>query len=113
MRWRGSVPWSGDFYSRGRITDWLSLLNFRTLQEESFFLRLPVSASGLLQKTRFIEKSRPMLGKLGSVYIIHARKQSVPMTLSRQPWSRRKSSIAVGSLVQRASQRAAQERNSE
>lgn len=105
MGWRGAVPWSGDFYSRGRICDWLSLLSFRQLQEESFFLRLPFSSAPLLNKTRFIERSRPMLGKLGGVYIIHARKQTMPMTLARHKWARRNATIAVGSLVQRTNQR--------
>ncbi|MCB1756534.1 MAG: methyltransferase domain-containing protein [Gammaproteobacteria bacterium] len=109
MRWRGNVPWNGEFYSRGRIADWLSLLNFRILQEQTFFLRLPIASSGLLQKTRFVEKARPMLGKLGGVYIIHARKQSIPMMLVRSKWRRKTAGIAVGSLVNRIDQRSARQ----
>ncbi len=111
MRWRGVVPWNGEFYSRGRIADWLSLLSFRILQEESFFLRLPISSTQLLQKTAFLERTRPMLGKLGGIYIVHARKQSVPMTLVRTKWRRQAAGIVVGSLVQRANQRSARERS--
>lgn len=110
MRWRGVVPWNGEFYSRGRISDWLSLLNFRILREETFFLRLPVASAGLLRKTRFIEKARPMLGKLGGIYVIHARKQSIPMTLLRNKWRRKASGIAVSGLVQRIDQRAPRHR---
>ncbi len=105
MFWRGRVPWNGGFYSRGRIADWLSLLNFRILREESFFLRLPVSRTDLLRRTRFVEKARPMFGKLGGIYIVHARKQTIPMTAVRNKWRRQSASVAVGSLVQRINQR--------
>lgn len=105
--WRATVPWDGEFYSRRRMSDWLSLLNFRTLDDTSFFLRFPISSSRLLNKTRLMERARPMLGKLGGVYIIHARKQSIPMTLARQKWGRRSATAAVGSLVQRAHERTA------
>ncbi len=107
--WRGVVPWNGEFYSRGRVGDWLSLLNFRILQEETFFMRPPVSHSGLLGRTRILERSQPMLGRLGGIYIIHARKQTIPMSMMRSKWRRRQSASVVGSLVSRAHQRRAHE----
>lgn len=103
--WRSTVPWNGEFYSRGRVGDWLSLLNFRILQEETFFMRLPLSHAGLLQRTRILERSQPMLGKLGAVYIIHARKQTIPMSLMRNKWRRRQPASVVGNLVTRAHRR--------
>ena len=113
MRWRGAVPWSGEFYSRRRVSDWLSLLSFRKLQEETFFMRWPISNTTVLRRTKFLEKMRPMLGALGGVYIIHARKQTIPMTLSRYKWRRHAASIAVGSLARRANRRSTQDRSSE
>ena len=100
--WRGNVPWSGEFYSRWRVSEWLSVLSFRVVRTDAFYLRLPMSGRRLLQSTRFMENARPLLGRLGACYVIHARKQTIPMTQIRDTWRRPAAGLATGSLVQRA-----------
>jgi SAM-dependent methyltransferase len=102
MRWRGAVPWNGQFYSRGRVADWLSLLSFRLLKKETFFLRVPISNESFLNKTKFIEKSRPVIGKLGGLYIMYARKQTIPLSAVRQKWPHKSAGVAISSLVRRS-----------
>lgn len=101
-----SVPWSGKTYSRARIEDWLSVLGFRVVATETVFLRPPVARKRLLSSMRFIEKTQRYFGFAGGVYIIHARKQSIPMTLSRQQWLPR-GRLVHGAFAQHASRVAA------
>lgn len=103
LNWR-RFPWSGEFYSRGRVADWLSVLNFRIIQEQSFFLRFPIANSTLLRRTRFVEKARPVMGKLGAIYIMHARKQMLPMTMVRPPWRRQAAGVSAGNVLTRLQQ---------
>ncbi len=103
MSWRKSIPWNGGFYSRGRLIDWLSLLSFRIQTEETFFLRAPINARSILHKSGVVEKAQPWIGFLGGVYVLHARKQTIPMSAVRNKWHRPLKGVAVGSLVHRAS----------
>lgn len=102
-----SVPWSGKTYSRARIQDWLSVLGFRVMTSETVFLRPPVNRSRLLSGTRHIEKAQKLLGFAGGVYLIHARKQSIPMTMSRQQWLKPRGRLVHGAFSQHASRVAA------
>ncbi len=105
-----SVPWSGKTYSRARIQDWLSVLGFRVVTAENVFLRPPVNRERMLNATRHIEKTQRLFGLLGGVYLIHARKQSVPMTLARQKWLKPRGRLVTGSFAQSASRVAARTR---
>ena len=102
-----SVPWSGKTYSRARIEDWLSVLGFRVVKTETVFLRPPVNRPRLLSSTRFVEKTQRFLGFAGGVYLIHARKQSIPMSLSRQQWLQPRGRLVHGAFAQHASRVAA------
>lgn len=102
-----SVPWNGKNYSRARVQDWLSVLGFRTVSTETVFLRPPVNRPGVLRRTRHIEKTQRFLGFAGGVYLLHARKQSVPMTLSRQQWLKPRGRLVTGAFAQRSGRAAA------
>ncbi len=102
-----SVPWSGRNYGRARVQDWLSVLGFRIVATETVFLRPPVNRVGLLRKTRHLEKMQKLLGFAGGVYLIHARKQSIPMTLSRQQWLKPRGRLVTGAFAQRSGRTAA------
>lgn len=102
-----SIPWSGQTYSRARIQDWLSVLGFRVVASETVFLRPPVNRARILSSTRFVEKSQKLLGFAGGVYLIHARKQSIPMTLSRQKWLKPRGRLVHGAFAQHAGRVAA------
>ena len=101
-----SIPWSGKTYSRARVQDWLSVLGFRVVATETVFLRPPVNRSRLLASTRVVEKAQKLLGFAGGIYLIHARKQSVPVTLARQ-WLQPRDRLVHGAFAQHASRVAA------
>ena len=103
MGWRGQVPWNGQFYSRRRVTEWLSVLNYRVLDSRALYLRPPFRNASLLQKMSRLERLQPWAGALGAVYILHARKQTVPMTMSRRMWLGQRTAATVGSLVRQGS----------
>ncbi len=108
-----SVPWNGTTYSRSRIQDWLSVLGFRIVTAETVFLRSPVDRPGFLRRTRHIEYTQRFLGFVGGVYLIHARKQTVPMTLARQNWMRPQGRLVTGAFAQRSTRAAAVNRTQE
>lgn len=101
-----TVPWNGNTYSRGRLVEWLSVLGFRVLSAETVFLRPPVNRQRMLGATRHLEKTQRLFGFVGGVYLIHARKQSVPMTLALQQWLRPRGRLVTGAFAQTASRTA-------
>ena len=92
--WQRSAPWNGVFYSRSRINDWLSLLNFRVVDNRKFYLRPPIGQEQLLSKLAFLERLQPWLGVFGAAYIVLARKQVRPLTPKLQRWRQRQSVVA-------------------
>jgi len=102
-----SVPWNGKYYSRSRVQDWLSVLGFRIVTTETVFLRPPLNRARVLRKTRLVEKTQRFLGFTGGVYLIHARKQTIPMTLSRQQWLKSRGRLVTGAFAQRSGRTAA------
>ena len=92
--WRRPVPWCGKFYPQTRIDDWLSLLNFRIVEQRKFFMRPPISQQRFLARLKFFERTRPWLGIFGGAYLILARKQVRPLTPKLQRWRPRQSVVA-------------------
>ena len=99
LRWRQQVPWNGQFYSRKRVTDWLSVLNYRVMHSSAFYLRPPLQSPRLLARLQSIEKAQRYIGAMGGLYLLHARKQTLPLSMSRRHWLRQRSGIAVGSFA--------------
>lgn len=99
--WRRKSPWHGRFYSRWRLKDWLSVLDYRILHSEASFIRPPINSERLLRRLQGLERLQPWFGGLGGVYIVQARKQTIPMTLSRRQWRRQRSSM-VGTITNAA-----------
>ncbi len=98
--WRGNAPWNGRFYSRTRVTDWLSVLNYRVQTSDAMFIRLPIDSEGLLRRTRRLERIEPLLSGIGGLYVLLARKQTMPLTPSRRHWRRQqRPSVAVSSFA--------------
>lgn len=100
--WRRKSPWHGRFYSRWRLKDWLSVLDYRVLRSEASFIRPPFNSERLLRRLEGMERLQPWLGGLGGVYILQARKQTIPMTLSRRQWRRQRSGMSVGTVTNAA-----------
>ena len=81
--WRGQEPWNGRFYSRMRLSDWVSVLDYRVLHSEALFIRPPLNSPRLLAKLRSLERLQPWLGGIGGLYVLQARKQTIPLTVMR------------------------------
>ena len=97
--WRGREPWNGRFYSRGRVGDWLSVLDYRVLDSHAMFIRPPFNSERLLRRLGGLERLEPWFGALGGLYIVRARKQRMPMTLVRRQWRSRRAGIAAAGLA--------------
>lgn len=85
--WRRREPWSGRFYPRHRVSDWLSVLDYRVLDSAAMFMRPPVNSERVLRRLKKMERVPQMFSGVGAVYVMRARKQTLPMTMVRQ-WSR-------------------------
>jgi len=99
LRWQRQVPWNGNFYSRNRVVDWLSVLSYNVEQKQSFFLRPPVRNAKLLRRLRLLEKNQRWLGYFGGIYLLHAKKQTIPLIPAKSIWLPKRSSIETTSLA--------------
>jgi len=104
--WRQRTPWNGRFYSRMRVTDWLSVLDYRVLHSEAMFIRPPFNSPRLLSRLRRLERLQPWLGGVGGLYVLRAHKQTLPLTLSRRHWRPQRTGIAVGSFARTGTEQA-------
>ena len=109
--WRDRTPWNGQFWSRRRVAEWLSVLDYRVLGSTPLFVRPPIDSSRLLRRLKRMEQWSPLVGSLGGLYVIQARKQTVPMTMSRRQWLTARTGVRVsassGSFAGAAGRRAA------
>lgn len=99
LQWRSNEPWNGRFYSRHRVVDWLSVLNYRVHHSQAFYLRPPLQSGKLLGRLRLLEKNQRWLGLLGAVYLLHAKKQTLPLTPSKRVWLPKRAGIRAGSFA--------------
>jgi len=76
---RQRVPWTGSFYSGGRITDWLQILGLQIRRRESCWLRPPARSDTFRRLLAGTERLQPLLRGLGAVQLVLARKQSIPL----------------------------------
>lgn len=73
------LPWSGRFFTRSRVLDWLALLNFEVIETHYF-------APSFLQQRwqwpeRLATRVHQRVPQLASCYYIVARKREYPLTL--------------------------------
>lgn len=99
MAWRRREPWNGCFYARHRVSDWLSVLDYRVLGSNALFLRPPINSERMMHRLEKLEKLHRWFGGFGGIYIMHARKQTLPMSMIRQRASRARKPLAAGSLA--------------
>ncbi|NQV68928.1 MAG: class I SAM-dependent methyltransferase [Pseudohongiella sp.] len=78
---RINIPWRGRFIAKGRVADWLKLLDLH-IDSVSYGLHfLPLKFSSLLRHAPRLEKLGNRLhSPLGGVYFIHCVKQVIPLT---------------------------------
>jgi len=94
--WRHREPWNGHFYSRRRVGEWLSVLDYRVLDSAALFIRPPINSAPVLRRLNRLERLQPWMGGIGGLYILRARKQTIPMTMSRAQWLKKGRGLAVG-----------------
>ena len=101
--WRRREPWNGRFYARHRVSDWLSVLDYRVLDSSAMFMLPPFNSERLLRRLAGLERTQKFMGGVGGVYFMRARKQTMPMTLVRQ-WGRSRKPLAAGSFARTGEQ---------
>jgi len=97
--WRNREPWNGRFYSRRRVGEWLSVLDYRVLDSAALFIRPPINSTRVLRRLNRLERLQPWVGGIGGLYILRARKQTIPMTMTRAQWMSKRGGIAVRGYV--------------
>lgn len=90
-QWRDVVPWNGHFHRRSRVCDWLSLLGYKLLHQE--VVNGPAAFSERRISRQIAGITSRYFPSLGPVYVILARKQSIPMSLNRASWRPRRTQV--------------------
>jgi SAM-dependent methyltransferase len=82
-----NIPWRGRFISRGRVSDWLNLLDLH-IDSVSYGLHfMPLKLSRLLSRAESLENlGKKLRSPLGGAYYIHCIKQAVPITPIMPKW---------------------------
>ena len=72
---------------QSRLTDWLSLLNYDVIHQQSYFYRLPINSQSILERLHGLEHfgERCRL-PFGLFYVVIAKKRSFPVNFIRQYW---------------------------
>lgn len=87
--WRSKQPWRGHFFSRWRLTDWLTLLGFEVVERRAFMFQLPLNRRGKWSASKFLVRFGPRFWPyFGAVTVIVAKKRRVLVTPLRSQWAR-------------------------
>lgn len=84
-RWRGSLPWCGNFLSYPRMNDWLTLLGFGVERMDVMEFRPPTKSNRFESIERVGRRVWPMLA---GIYVVRAVKRVSRITPVGQRWSR-------------------------
>ena len=80
-------PWNAALLGTRRLTDWLKLLEFQVEQVRHGCYALPVNSERCIRWSGWMES---LAGRLnwptGGFYVIHARKQVIPLTPVQRRW---------------------------
>ncbi len=83
-----SFPWddSGRWFSSRRVTDWLSLLNYKVTFKQHYFFRPYISNEKLFRYTKFFENIGKIIPLGAAGFCIIAVKKQVGLELIRPKW---------------------------
>lgn len=85
--WRRQIPWRGQYYTRTRLRDWLSLLGFDYVGGQPLFFRPPLQHEKTMQKLEFMERLGPRIMPLfAGVTVMLARKRTSTLTPIGPRW---------------------------
>ena len=75
---------------QSRLTDWLSVLNYDVLHQQSYFYRPPINNQSILDQLQGIERvGESCRLPLGLFYVVIAKKRSYPVNFIKQYWMKR------------------------
>lgn len=95
--WQKKPPWTGKFYTRARVKDWLSVLGFDCNHIGGVFFRPPIQHEKIMQKLAFMEKYIPTwLNIFAGVYIISAQKRTSTLTPIGPRWRATRKKVISG-----------------
>ena len=83
-RWssiRRPPPWSGKWISLLRLKDWLALLGFELIEQQSFLFSLSFQRQNFLKLEQFSKRWLP-----GDTYLLVAKKRRIPLMPIRPRW---------------------------
>jgi len=83
-----AIPWRGRFYSPARLDDWFRLLGLRSSHRETLWVRPPVQHPRLRQRMAVMERALGLAPRCGGVFLLLARKQSIPLNPIPAGWQR-------------------------
>ncbi|MDP6968627.1 MAG: methyltransferase domain-containing protein [Gammaproteobacteria bacterium] len=101
IRLKQGCPWQFRFLAARRLQDWLNLLNFKVVQFDSSFYRLPINNDKWLQSADTIGAHSQRFAKhLGAVYVMSAVKQETRLRNHKPLWRAkiRRSHIGLATL---------------
>ncbi len=91
MSWHKRMPWRGQYYTRARLRDWLSLLGFDYVYGRQIFFRPPVQHEKTMQKLEFMERvGQRIIPLFAGVSIMLARKRTSTLTPIGPRWRNKK-----------------------
>lgn len=91
LGWRRQMPWRGQYYTRARLRDWLSLLGFDYVCGRQVFFRPPLQHEKTMQKLEFMERLGPRIMPLfAGVTVMLARKRTSTLTPIGPRWRENK-----------------------
>ncbi|ALG67747.1 class I SAM-dependent methyltransferase [Beggiatoa leptomitoformis] len=98
---RKSAPWCGRFIGLLRIKDWLALLGFELVEQQTLFYALPFYHERLMPRSPLFENiGKRMAGRFGAVYIVVAKKRVATLTPLRKPtWATRRKSLVASNVI--------------
>jgi SAM-dependent methyltransferase len=97
LGWRRRVPWCGRFLSPWKLQDWLALLGFEVQRLHLLDYRPPLRHAGLRARLGFLDAwGRRLWPALGGVYLLVAKKRTIPLTPIRPRWRPQRSLLAPG-----------------
>ena len=80
LRSRNQVPWCGKFISKGRLADWLQLLNLQLKSTELFVFSSDKAYKILTHANRIERFGAGTQLPFGGIYVMQCVKQIVPIT---------------------------------
>lgn len=100
LKFTNSCPWTGNFSSTIKITDWLNLLGFNVVNCKNYFYNLPINNTKYLEYTSSLE----WLGKnlalpFGANFIVLANKKIEGITPVMPSWKERKNILKDQGVV--------------